>query len=48
MMQIESKPRVFTEEDWNEQAIKAAEQGRALDVRVSYAVSKTLAERGEP
>ncbi|KAF8206881.1 hypothetical protein K438DRAFT_1577352 [Mycena galopus ATCC 62051] len=47
VMQIEPKPRVFTEADWNAQAIKAAEQGRAgaLEVRLSYAVSKTLAER---
>ena len=41
-------PGVYTEEQWNEQAIKTVdEQGKAAPRIIKYNASKTLAERGE-
>jgi hypothetical protein len=41
------EPKLFTADDWNEQAIQAVEkEGKAADGSQKYAASKTLAEKG--
>ena len=40
-------PRLYTEEDWNESALKEVEEkGSQAGVQVIYSASKVLAERG--
>ncbi|CCM04248.1 uncharacterized protein FIBRA_06415 [Fibroporia radiculosa] len=46
LMNVQDTPRVFTEADWNEQAIaEVREKGRAAAQQTKYRASKTLAER---
>lgn len=47
ILQVLKEPKVFSEEDWNEQAIKEVEdEGRNASNMNKYRASKTLAERG--
>jgi hypothetical protein len=44
-----SNPAVFSELDWNNQALKeVAERGKDAHPSMKYRASKTLAERGNP
>jgi hypothetical protein len=41
------EPKLFTADDWNEQAIQAVEKdGKAAPAHHKYSASKTLAEKG--
>lgn len=44
---LETKPRVFSEKDWNEEAHEVVKQkGKDAGPVLAYQASKTLAEKG--
>ena len=44
---VTPEPKVFSEKDWNEQAIEIVrEQGKSAPAMAKYRASKTLAEKG--
>ncbi|KAJ7599044.1 D-lactaldehyde dehydrogenase [Mycena floridula] len=46
VLSIHDEPKVFSESDWNEQAIKQVEElGKSAPAQVVYRASKTLAEK---
>lgn len=48
VQEIDPKPRVFSELDWNNQSVRAVEEnGRDALPGVKYRASKTLAEKGK-
>ena len=47
VLRVTTEPRVFSEKDWNEQAIDIVkEQGKSAPPIAKYRASKTLAEKG--
>jgi hypothetical protein len=47
IVHVTPDPKVFSEKDWNEQAIKMIrEQGKSTPAVAKYRASKTLAEKG--
>jgi hypothetical protein len=47
IVRVTPEPKVFSEKDWNEQAIEMIrEQGKSAPAVAKYRASKTLAEKG--